>query len=247
MKVSYDGTAYHGFQIQPGKITIQECLEQAIRILTGESVKVRSSGRTDAGVHARGQVFNFHTASKIPIERWAMALNARLPEDIVVRDARIVPDDFHSRRSAKRKTYRYTIRYGKLPDLFRRHLEFHHPTKLDLEAMREGLKWLVGQHDFVSFCSARSTKLSTVRTIYEARLECEPWDEELGSCAVHVYLTGNGFLYNMVRIIVGTLLQVGEGKRTSADISSILEAKNRKAAGPTAMPHGLMLWEVFYE
>ncbi|UUZ82109.1 tRNA pseudouridine(38-40) synthase TruA [Paenibacillus sp. P26] len=103
MKVSYDGTAYHGFQIQPGKITIQECLEQAIRILTGESVKVRSSGRTDAGVHARGQVFNFHTASKIPIERWAMALNARLPEDIVVRDARIVPDDFHSRRSAKRK------------------------------------------------------------------------------------------------------------------------------------------------
>ncbi|MCZ8517289.1 tRNA pseudouridine(38-40) synthase TruA [Paenibacillus filicis] len=246
MTVSYDGTAYHGFQVQPGKITVQECLEQGIKILTGEEVKVISSGRTDAGVHSRGQVFNFVTASQIPVERWALALNARLPDDIVVRHARIVPDHFHARRSAKRKTYRYTIRYGKYPDLFKRYMEFHHPTRLDLDEMREGLQHLVGQHDFVSYCSVRNTKKSTVRTIYEARLECDPWDEDLKSTAVHIYLSGSGFLYNMVRIIVGTLLQVGEGKRTSLDMRSILEAKDRASAGPTAMPHGLMLWEVFY-
>ncbi|MFC6232819.1 tRNA pseudouridine(38-40) synthase TruA [Paenibacillus allorhizosphaerae] len=248
MTVSYDGTAYNGFQTQPGDLrTVQDQLEQAIKQLTGEQLKITASGRTDAGVHARGQVFNFITESQIPIERWCMALNARVAEDIVVRDARIVPIDFHSRRAAKRKTYRYTVRCGKNPDVFKRHMEFHHPTPLNIEAMREGLRYLVGEHDFTSYSSVRTAKNSFIRTIYEAKLVCDPFEEELNSFAFHIFLTGNGFLYNMVRIIVGTLLQVGEGKRPSSDIGAILDAKNRGKAGPTAMAHGLMLWEVFYE
>lgn len=246
MTVSYDGTAYSGFQTQPSLNTIQDFLEKALFRLTGEVIKVTSSGRTDAGVHSRGQMINFYTASRIPVERWCIAMNMLLPEDIVVSGARQVPMEFHSRRSAVRKTYRYTIRSGRHPDLFKRHLEFFHPTKLNTEAMREGLQHLKGTHDFTSFCSVRSTKLSNIRTIFEARLECEPPDSMLESYAIHIYLTGSGFLYNMVRIIAGTLLQVGEGKRSSDDIRTILEAQSRAKAGPTAVPHGLMLWEVSY-
>ncbi|MCS7463603.1 tRNA pseudouridine(38-40) synthase TruA [Paenibacillus doosanensis] len=247
MTVSYDGTAYNGFQTQPSLNTVQDMLEQAVFSLTGERVKLTSSGRTDAGVHARGQVINFYTSSKIPLERWCMALNTRLPQDIVVSGAREVDLSFHATRSAVRKTYRYTIRCGRHPDLFKRHMEFYHPTALDTEAMREGLSWLVGTHDYTSFCSVRSTKLSHVRTIYDARLECEPLDPLLQSFAIHIYLTGNGFLYNMVRIVAGTLIQVGEGKRTSESMRDILAARSRAKAGPTAMPHGLMLWEVLYD
>ncbi|MFE5324567.1 tRNA pseudouridine(38-40) synthase TruA [Paenibacillus sp. NPDC056579] len=247
MTVSYDGTAYNGFQTQPSKNTVQDVLEQAVFSLTGERVKLTSSGRTDAGVHARGQVINFYTESQIPVNRWCMALNTRLPEDIVVSGAREVDLAFHSTRSAVRKTYRYTIRCGRHPDLFKRHMEFFHPTSLNTEAMREGLQWLEGTHDFTSFCSVRSTKLSHVRTIYEARLECEPVDPVLQSFAIHIYLTGNGFLYNMVRIVAGTLIQVGEGKRTSESMRDILAAQSRAKAGPTAVPHGLMMWEVLYD
>lgn len=246
MTVSYDGTAYNGFQTQPSMNTVQDLLEQAVFSLTGERVKLTSSGRTDAGVHARGQVINFYTESRIPIDRWCMALNTRLPSDIVVSGAKEVDLAFHSTRSAVRKTYRYTIRCGRHPDLFKRHMEFFHPTPLNTDAMREGLHWLEGTHDFTSFCSVRSTKLSHVRTIYEAKLECEPIDAVLQSFAIHIYLTGNGFLYNMVRIVAGTLIQVGEGKRSSDSIRDILAAQSRAKAGPTAMPHGLMLWEVSY-
>ncbi|TVY06654.1 tRNA pseudouridine(38-40) synthase TruA [Paenibacillus cremeus] len=247
MTVSYDGTAYCGFQTQPGLNTVQEQLEQAIKVLTGEDAKITASGRTDAGVHARGQVFNFYTESQIPIRRWSLALNARLPEDIVVRDAVEVPEEFHSTKSAIRKTYRYTIRCGKHPDLFKRHLEFHHPSPLNVNAMREGLQHLLGEHEFTSYCSTRTTKTNHFRTIYEARVECEPYDAELQSFALHIILSGNGFLYNMVRIIAGTLIQVGQGKRNSLEMKTILDGKNRKLAGPTAVAHGLMLWEVFYD
>lgn len=246
MTVSYDGNGYNGFQTQPSCNTVQDHLEHAIFLLTGEKLKITASGRTDAGVHARGQVFNFYTNSVIPIERWCLAINARLPDNIIVWNARLVPDHFHSRRSAKRKTYRYTIRCGKYPDLFKRHIEFHHPTPLDVQAMREGLSHLVGEHDFTTFCTSRTDKKMLVRTIYEARLECDPMENDLNSYAMHIYLTANGFLYNMVRIIIGTLLQVGVGKRSSSNVKEILEAKNRSLAGPTAMPHGLMLWDVFY-
>ncbi len=247
MTVSYDGTSYNGFQSQPGLNTVQDRLERAIALLAGEEVKITASGRTDAGVHARGQVFNFLTSSQIPLNRWCMAINARLPDDIRVWDARQVADDFHSRRWAKRKTYRYSIRVGKYMDPLRRHMEFYHPTALRIDAMREALTYVEGEHDFTSFCSIRTVAPSRIRTIYEARLETEEADKHLQSSVFHIYLTGNGFLYNMVRIIVGTLMQIGEGKREASHMKAILEARNRGLAGPTAMAHGLMLWEVFYE
>jgi tRNA pseudouridine38-40 synthase len=247
MTVSYDGTAYSGFQTQPNQNTIQDVLERALLTLTGEAIKIISSGRTDAGVHSRGQVINFVTSSKIPVERWCLAFNTLLPSDIVVSGAQEVPESFHARRSAVQKTYRYTIRCGRHPDVFRRQYEFFHPTRLDTEAMRTGLEWLVGRHDFTSFCSIRSTKLSNIRTVIEARLESEPPDPLLNSYVIHIYVTGSGFLYNMVRIIIGTLIQVGEGKRTSHSIKDILAARNRAKAGHTAVAHGLTLWEVVYD
>jgi tRNA pseudouridine38-40 synthase len=247
MTVSYDGTAYNGFQTQPNQKTIQDVMERALLSLTGETIKIISSGRTDAGVHSRGQVINFATVSKIPVERWCLAFNTLLPSDIVVSCAKEVPESFHSRRAATQKTYRYTIRCGKHPDLFRRQYEFYHPTALNTETMKAGLEWIVGRHDFTSFCSIRSTKVSNIRTVIEARLECEPLDPIFNSYAIHIYVTGNGFLYNMVRIIIGTLIQVGEGKRSSDSVKDTLAAQSRAKAGPTAMAHGLTLWEVLYD
>lgn len=247
--ISYIGTHYNGFQIQPNRITVQGKLQEAIQMLTGETVKVEGSGRTDAGVHARGQTVTFRTEARIPIERWALALNARLPADIVVREAREVSPDFHARRSAKRKTYRYTIENSRIPDVFHRQIRYHHPAPLNLEAMEEALAHFVGEHDFTSFCSKSSTKRSHVRTIYDMRLVREEPGQpaEDGRHGVfHLYVTGSGFLYNMVRIIVGTLIEVGEGKRQPSDIPGILAAKDRLAAGPTAMAQGLTLWEVEY-
>lgn len=262
--VSYDGTRYYGFQTQPGGNTIQDRLEEAIWQLTGERIRVVGSGRTDAGVHARGQVVHFHTSSRIPAERWALALNARLPEDIVVRAAAEVPESFHARHDALSKTYRYTINTRRFPDVFRRRYEYHHPRPLDLAAMREGLRHLVGEHDFTSFASIHSAAEHHVRTIFEARLEVERTGEEAdlagrgdgagfggdlpdGRGVVHLLLTGNGFLYNMVRIIAGTILEVGEGKRAPDEIARILAAKDRSLAGPTAPAHGLTLMEVGYD
>ena len=247
VSVSYDGTRYSGFQTQPSGNTIQDRIEEAIRVLTGERVSVIGSGRTDAGVHARKQVINFHTESPIPIERWALALNARLPDDIVALEAREAPPHFHARKSAKKKTYRYTINCGRFPDVFRRKYQFHHPKPLHVDEMRAALERIVGEHDFTSFCSVHSTQPSHVRTIYEARIDREmresvPSPSEL----LHIYVTGNGFLQHMVRIIVGTLIEIGEGKKSSDDMTAILEAKDRSKAGPTAMPHGLMLWDVDY-
>jgi tRNA pseudouridine38-40 synthase len=247
MTVSYDGTNYFGFQAQPGGNTIQDRIEKAIGHLTGENITITSSGRTDAGVHARAQIFNFHTASSIPLERWAFALNSRLPPDIRILEARMADPEFHARRWAKRKTYRYTINNNRTPDVFQRHLQYHHPTPLDVEAMRHALQTLIGEHDFTSFCSVGSTKLSHVRTIFDAVIERHPNTELSASPGlIHITVTGSGFLQHMVRIIVGTLLQVGEGKRNAADMEAVLKAKDRSRAGPTAMSHGLMLWEVVY-
>lgn len=262
--VSYDGTRYYGFQTQPGGNTIQDRLEEAIWRLTGERTRVVGSGRTDAGVHARGQVVHFHTQSRIPVERWALALNTRLPEDIVVRAAAEVPESFHARHHALWKTYRYTINTCRFPDVFRRRYEYHHPRPLDISAMREGLRHLVGEHDFTSFASIHSSAEHHVRTIYEARLDAERAGRDAGPAwsadgagsgnglpdgggVLHLVLTGNGFLYNMVRIIAGTILEVGEGKRDPDDIARILAAKDRSLAGPTAPAHGLMLLEVGYD
>lgn len=230
--VSYDGTDYSGFQSQPCGNTIQDKLEHAIFMLSGERVKLTGSGRTDAGVHARCQIVNFTTSSSIPIERWAIALNTRLPQDIVVQCALNVSDEFHARRHALSKTYRYTINCNRIPDLFRRRYEFHHPTPLDFAEMRASLEHLLGEHDFSSFTSPQSTKPSHVRTILDARLEIETdpfspanhlnesgksWDERYypgkQRGVIHLYVTGTGFLYNMVRIIAGTLIHIGKARK----------------------------------
>lgn len=260
--IGYDGTAYSGFQSQPSGNTVQDMLEASIRMLTGVPAHVTGAGRTDAGVHARKMAVNFYTDSRIPVERWAVALNTRLPEDIVIHSAHEVPEHFHARRHAMRKTYRYTINCCKFPDLFRRKYEFHHPTPLDIEAMQSGLQYLIGEHDFTSFTSPLSTKPHHVRNVFEARLVHEPQSDEVltylerfdrdrypgkSRGVYHLYVTGNGFLYQMVRIIVGTILQVGEGKRNPEEIGAILEARDRSKAGPTAMPHGLTLWNIEYD
>ncbi len=250
MTVCYDGSNYYGFQTQPGGNTIQDCLEAAIRNLTGEAVKIHGSGRTDAGVHARQQPFHFITSSKIPVERWCLALNMRLPADIRVTSAEEVDLEFHARRSAKRKTYRYAINANRVPDVFQRSYQLHHPGKLDVTAMQQGLTYLIGTHDYTSFASRHSTKASHVRTVDEARIELDtslaiPGTRDQG--VIHLYISGNGFLQHMVRIIVGTLLEVGQGKRPPGQMKQILEAKDRKAAGPTAESKGLMLWSVEYE
>lgn len=265
--VSYDGTDYYGFQTQPGGNTIQDKLQDAIYELSGERVQLIGSGRTDAGVHARGQVANFSSLSTIPIDRWMLALNTRLPNDIVVQGMFEMPDHFHARRKAIRKTYRYTINCNRNPDLFRRRYEFHHPTPLDFEAMRRGLLSLLGEHDFSSFTAPQSTKPSHIRTIFDAKLITDEMrsgmiqiPDSAASIAndqlrypgkqrgvIHLIITGSGFLYNMVRIIAGTLIQVGEGKIQSSDVADILASRNRAYAGPTAVSHGLTLWQVQYE
>jgi tRNA pseudouridine38-40 synthase len=241
MTVAYDGTGYSGFQSQPDGNTIQDAIEAAIEILTEKKSHITASGRTDAGVHSQGQVFNFYTESRIAVERWALALNSRLPADIrITEDAQEVPIEFHSRYDAKRKTYRYSIYTGKFNDAFRRNYHFHYPSpRLNVTSMRRALEQMVGEHDFTSFTTVNSEKKSHIRTIYEAELRQEGHNLDL-------YVTGNGFLYNMVRIIVGTLLRVGQGKLDPESISAIIKAKSRQAAGPTAVPHGLTLMEVVY-
>jgi len=248
--VSYDGTQYNGFQVQPGKPTVQGKLQEAICAVTSESVTLYASGRTDAGVHARAQIANFFTHARLPIDRWCRALNAHLPDDIVVWAADEVPETFHARKSAVRKTYRYVINANRHPDPLMRHRELHHPGALDIQAMAAAMRHLEGEHDFTSFCSIHSSSESKVRTIYEAKLNYAPvegMEDTAGVGRIQLCFTGNGFLYNMVRIMAGTLLQVGEGKLHADDIPCIIERKDRTAAGPTAKPHGLILWQVDYD
>lgn len=245
MIVSYDGAAYEGYQSQPSGNTIQDKLEEAIQHLTRERVKIHGSGRTDAGVHARGQVVNFHTKSRIPIERWPLAINTRLPDDIVVSHAQEMPEAFHARRSAKLKTYRYTLQNSSFPNVMTRNWSLHLYRLLDIDAMKEGISYLTGQHDFTSFCSTGASGESRVRTIYMAKVEEQPSAQGIGKEIV-IELTGNGFLYNMVRIIVGTLILVGQQQLEPVKVREILEARDRSKAGPTAPPHGLQLWNVEY-
>jgi tRNA pseudouridine38-40 synthase len=249
MRVSYDGTRYNGFQTQPDGRTIQDHLEKAIKMLSGEDVKIIASGRTDAGVHAYGQVFNFSSLSTIPVERWAMALNTRLPADIIVIEAIEVSNLFHSRHSAKRKTYRYTVNANQFIDVFQRHTQFHHHGRLDIESMKSAIKYFIGAYDFTSFASRRSTKTSHIRTLFEAYIVVD--DSMIRSTSsdqgiIYTYFTGSGFLQHMVRIIMGTLLEVGEGKKSPLEIPGIIAALDRSQAGPTAEGKGLMLWDVEY-
>ena len=250
MTVTYDGTRYFGFQTQPDKNTIQAQLERAIFILTGKYTNIIASGRTDAGVHARKQVFNFMTESIIPIQQWCIAMNTYLPKDIVVINAKEVPLDFHARKCVKMKTYRYSVNKNRFPDVFQHHFQYHCRGKLDLEAIREALGHFIGTHNFTSFASQRSKKKDHIRTIFDAWIKVEQTTYDMASTdlgTIHLFFKGNGFLQHMVRIIVGTLLQVGEGRIKPSHIPVIIESQNRKQAGTTAPSCGLTLWDVQYE
>lgn len=240
MKISYDGTLFNGYQNQPNMRTVQGELERVVYKFAKEPVTVHASGRTDAGVHARGQVVHFLSNLTIPIERIPVAFNTKLPKDIVVHDAFEKDESFHSRHYAKKKTYRYTIDNGKVPDIFGRQYRLHVPQKLNREHMKQALSYVVGTHDFTSFTSVRSEKPHHVRTIYDAKFV------EEGSF-IHIELTGNGFTYNMVRIITGTLLKIGFGQKKPEDMLMILAGCNRSLAGPTALPLGLCLMNVEYD
>lgn len=238
--VAYDGTNYHGWQVQDNGITIEEVLNRTISELVQEDIKVIGASRTDAGVHACGNVAVFDTESRIPGDKFSFALNQRLPEDIRIQESCEVDADFHPRYADTVKTYEYNI-------LNRR---FELPTKrlyaafcyypMDIERMNQAAAYLVGEHDFKSFCSAGAQVQTTVRTIYAVNVMKE--DD-----MVHIRITGNGFLYNMVRIIAGTLMQVGTGLMEPEQVKEILEARDRSKAGPTAVAKGLTLVEIRYE
>lgn len=243
MIISYVGTRYHGFQIQSNAPTVQEELQKVLYTLTKEQIIVHGSGRTDAGVHARGQCIHFDTESQMPLRRWSLAMNSLLPRDIVVRQTFVAADHFHARRSAVEKTYRYSIQNDRFIDPFLRGLELHCPLPLQIEKMKSALQHLIGRHDFTSFCSPHSDKEDKIRTIHTAELQHDPVFPQ----KLHIFLTGDGFLYNMVRIVAGTLIEVGKGKRSVDDFKYVLACKDRSLAGHTAPPHALTLWHVGYE
>lgn len=239
LEVSYDGTNYAGFQRQNHQSSIQGELERALSQIAKVPVTVVGAGRTDAGVHALGQVVHFTTELNIPIEKWPLALKSFLPEDIIVRRAFAVGDDFHARYDAIGKRYRYQIDRGAVPHIFHRRFSYHYPYPLDLKKMRDAASHFVGTHDFSAFCASGSSVEDKVRTIYGITIE---EDDVLLKIDLH----GNGFLYNMVRIIVGTLLEVGIGKKEPAEIAEIIASKDRKRAGITVPPQGLILLKVEY-
>jgi tRNA pseudouridine38-40 synthase len=237
--VAYDGTDYSGFQIQPQVATVQGEIEAALHRLTGETIQIVGSGRTDAGVHARGQVFHFDTNSSIPLEKWRYVLDNQLPEAIVIRSVEEAEPGFHARFDVKVKEYRYCIDNGPVPDLFRHRYADHIRHPLDLAGMQQAARHLIGEHDFTSFCSAKTFVEDKVRTVYDLRVERE-------GDFIWVVCRGNGFLYNMVRIIVGTLVEVGQGKREPDEMKAILLARDREQAGKTAPAKGLIMWQVEY-
>lgn len=241
MIIAYDGTRYAGYQVQPNGNTVQAELEKALKkIHKGSPVKVTASGRTDARVHAVGQVIHFDTPLDIPLSNWKRALNSMLPDDIQVKQADQPADGFHARYDTTGKEYRYFVRNHPDPDLFRRHYTSHVKAPLNVAAMKQACAYIEGEHDFTSFCSPKTDiKGSKVRTIFKA-------DVESSGEEVMFTFKGSGFLYNMVRILVGTLLEVGKGERTPEDIPGILEARSRESAGRTAPPQGLFLWKVDY-
>lgn len=236
--MQFDGTKYHGWQIQKNAITIQELLENAIFKITGERVSVIGCGRTDAGVHAKGYVCNFKTGAKIPAEKFAYALNHFLPCDVVCIKSDEVPEDFHAAFSAKGKRYTYYVANSPFPDVFSH--SWHYPYPLDLEKMKIAAKAFEGTHDFIGFAAAGFTVKTTVRTIFSATVTK---DENI----VAIDVCGNGFLYNMIRIITGTLCFVGSGKISPYDMEEIIASCDRTRAGVTAPAEGLFLSEVFYE
>lgn len=240
MVVAYDGTNYCGWQVQPNGITVEEVLNRSLSNLLGEKIEVMGASRTDSGVHSLGNVAVFDTNTRMPADKIAFALNQRLPEDIVVQGSCEVPSDWHPRYQESTKTYEYRIlnRTFRMPTRRLDTYFYHYP--LDVEQMSEAASYLVGTHDFASFCAANAQVKSTVRTIYSCTAQKE-------NDIITIRVTGNGFLYNMVRIIAGTLIEVGAGKCRPEEIKDILAAENRDAAGPTAPAQGLTMMGIEYE
>lgn len=238
--VAYDGTEFAGYQIQPSGRTVQGTIQAVLQKMhKGEPVGIFASGRTDAGVHAIGQVFHFDTPMEIPSEAWGKALNAMLPNDILIKDVDMVSDAFHSRFSATAKEYHYKILRSKQPDVFQRNHMFHFPYSLNVEDMKQAASLFLGTHDFTSFSSAKSEVEDKIRTILA-------FDVEEEGEVLTLKVRGSGFLYNMVRILVGTLLEVGQGKLKPELVSVILKGKDRALAGKTAPANGLYLFRVDY-
>ncbi|MBI4563371.1 MAG: tRNA pseudouridine(38-40) synthase TruA [Planctomycetes bacterium] len=239
LTIEYDGTRYFGWQVQDGKPTIQGELQRAVEEITGRRITVIGSGRTDAGVHACGQIANFKTSSRLPSSKWVLALNAHLPEDIRVLHAEDAPADFHAQFHATRKTYAYTVLNREAGTALDRHRVQWVRPPLDAEAMSQAATFLQGTHDFRAFGSEMSKKERTVRTIHVARVE------RRGDRILFTF-TADGFLYNQVRAMVGTLLDVGRGKRPPAWVRQVLESKDRRQAGANVSAKGLCLRSVEY-
>lgn len=239
--IAYDGTDFHGFQRQEDLRTVQGELEKVLSRILREEIVIEGSGRTDAGVHALGQVCHFITNKSVPVNRYPYILRHTLPSDIIAIASEEVPLDFHARKSAEWKAYRYQVETMSVPRLHMRRFSYHLPDKkLDLSLMQQAAAHLIGEHDFTSFCSAKTEVENKVRTIYDVKV----WEEDH---IRYVEVTGSGFLYNMVRIIVGTLHEVGKGKIEAVHIPQIIAAKDRQSAGTTFPPEGLHLVEVGYE
>ncbi len=237
--IEYDGKKFGGWQKQPNKLNIQGEIEKAIEEITGEAVELNASGRTDAGVHSLGQTANFKTNSEIDISKMAIAINSKLKQSIRIIKAEEVDEKFHARYSCKGKKYKYVINNSKYGSAIYRDLEYHMPIKLNVEAMQKGIKYFEGEHDFKGFKASGTSSKSSVRTIYSAKVI------ENGERII-IELEGNGFLYNMVRIISGTIVDVGLGKIKPEEIPEIIESKDRTRAGKTLPPQGLYLVEVYY-
>ena len=235
--LAYDGTNYYGYQHQPGKITVQDTFEEALAIILKERVKTVASGRTDGHVHAYGQVLHFDTDIKMKESNWIRALNSLLPLDIRVKNVEFVDESFHARFSVVKKEYRYYIKLGEY-DLFKNNYSAYY-EKLDVSKMRQAINYFLGTHDFTSY-SRYVDKKPTIRTIYKAEI-IEKEDN------LEIIFIGNGFLKYMVRIMVGTLIDVGLGKKSVEDVKAILELKDRTKASKTASPNGLFLYKVYYK
>jgi tRNA pseudouridine38-40 synthase len=239
LKIEYDGTAYVGWQIQSNGIAVQKVVESALAQVLRQNVRIHSSGRTDAGVHARGMAAHFKTESKLPLQAFREGVNRFLPMDVVIKEVNEMPGDFHARFSARGKWYRYTIYHSQVRSPLAARTSWHLRGNLDLDLMRQAADVLVGEHDFQAFQSSGCVAKTSIREIFQVAVVEE-------SEFVHIDFKGTGFLKHMVRMLAGTLVEIGMGKRPVSDIAKLLRGEEGLMSGPTAPAHGLCLQEVWY-
>jgi tRNA pseudouridine38-40 synthase len=239
MQIEYDGTAYVGWQVQANGLAVQGVVESALAQILHRQVRIHSSGRTDAGVHARGMAAHFQTESQLPLQAFREGVNRFLPSDVAIRDVREMPEGFHARFSARGKWYRYTIYHHAVRSPLAARTSWHLRGALDLDQVRQAAGYLIGEHDYQAFRSSSCVARTTVREIFRVEVLA---DREF----VHIDIRGSGFLKNMVRMLVGTLVEVGQGRRPATDLQKLLQGETGVVCGPTAPAHGLCLQEVWY-